>query len=127
MKSVVLLTTEEEYIAVSEVVKEIKFPYQLLISMGIKVPLPMKIKLDNMAAIWLANNSAVSERTKYIDTRAQFVRSFVMDEVVSIEFVKSAENTSDIMTKNQESVYFKSAQPKLVYNIEEMEKEKEKV
>ena len=50
-----------------------------------------------------------------------------MDEVVSIEFVKLAENTTDIMTKNQQSVHFKSAQPKLVYTIEDMEKEKKKV
>ena len=72
--------------------------------MGVTVPLPIKIKVDNMGAIWLANNGGVSERTKHIDTRSHFVRSFLMDEVVSIEFVKSAENTSDIMTNNQQSV-----------------------
>ena len=95
MKSVVLSTTEAEYVAVSEVVKEIKFLYQLLIS--IKIPLPIKIKVDNMGATWLANNSGVSARTKHIDTGAHLVRSFVMDEVVSIEFVKSAKTTSDII------------------------------
>ena len=46
-----------------------------------------------------------------------------MDELVTIEFVKLAETTSDIMTKNQQSVPFKSAQPKLVYTIDDMEKE----
>ena len=49
-----------------------------------------------------------------------------MDEIVSIEFVKSAETTSDIMNKNQLSIYFKSAQSKLVYTIEDMEKERRK-
>ena len=44
MKSVVLSITEAEYVAVSEVVKEIKVLYQLLRSMEIKVPLPIKIK-----------------------------------------------------------------------------------
>ena len=121
MKSVVLSTIEAEYVAVSEVVKEIKFLYQLLMSMEIKVPLLIKIKVDNVGAIWLANNSSVSERTKHVDTRAQ---SFVVDEVVTIDFVKLAENTSDIMTKNQQSVCFKSAQPKLVYTIEDMRKNK---
>ena len=87
-----------------------------------KVLLPIKIKVDNVGAIWLANNHGVSERTKHIDTRAHFVRSYVMDEIVSIEFVKSAENTSDIMTKNQQSVHFKSAQAKLVYTIEDIER-----
>ena len=51
---------EAKYVAVSEVVKEIKFLYQLLISMGTKVPLPIKIIVDNMGAIWLANNCGVS-------------------------------------------------------------------
>ena len=41
MKSVVLSTTEAEYVAVSEVIKEIKFLYQMLRSMEIKVPLPI--------------------------------------------------------------------------------------
>ena len=54
-KSVVLSTTEAEYVAVSEVVKEIKFLYQHLRSMEIKVPLPIKTEVDNMGAIWLAN------------------------------------------------------------------------
>ena len=42
MKSVVLSNTEAEYVAVSEVVKEIKFLYQCLRSLKIKVPLPIK-------------------------------------------------------------------------------------
>ena len=83
--------------------------------------LPIKINVDNVGAIWISNNSGVSERTKHIDTRAHFVRSFVMDEVVTIDFVKSAENTSDIMTKNQQSVHFKSAQPQMVYSVQDME------
>ena len=58
---------------VSEVVKEIKFLYQLLMPMGVKVPLPIKIIVDNMGAIWFANNSSVSERTKHIDVRAHFI------------------------------------------------------
>ena len=40
MKSVVLSTTEAEYVAVSEVVKEIKFLYQMLRSMEIKFHYP---------------------------------------------------------------------------------------
>ena len=122
MKSVVLPTTEAEYVAVSEVVKEIKFLYQLLRSMETKVPLLIKIIVDNMGAIWLANNSGVSERSKHIDIRANFVRSYIMDEVVTIDFVKSAENASDIMAKNQQSVHFKAAQPKLIYTVKDMEK-----
>ena len=41
-----------------------------------------------------------------------------------IDFVKSTENTSDIMMKNQQRVHFKSAQPKLEYMVRDMEEEK---
>ena len=74
MKSVVLSTTEAEYVAVPEVVKEIKFLYQMVRSMEIKVPLPAKVLVDNVSAIWLANNSSVSERTKHVDLRADCER-----------------------------------------------------
>ena len=98
MKSVVLSTTEAEYVAVSEVVKEIKFLYQMLRRMEIKVPLPIEVQVDNVGVIWLANNSSVSERTKHVDLRAHFVRDLIKDQVIEINFVKSAENDCDIMT-----------------------------
>ena len=84
MKSVVLSTTEAEYVAVSEVVKEIKFLYQTLRSMEIKVPLPIKVQVDIVGAIWLANSSSMSERTKHVDLRAQFVRDMIKDQVIEI-------------------------------------------
>ena len=64
--------------------------------------LPIKVQVDNVGAIWLANNSSVSQRTKHVDLRAHFVRDMIKDQVIEINFVKSAENDSDIMTKNQQ-------------------------
>ena len=43
---------------------------------------------------------------------------------MTIDFVRSSENTIDLMTKNQQSVHFKSAQPKLVYTVHNTEEEK---
>ena len=43
MRSVVLSTTEAEYIALSEVVKEIKFITQLLKTMNVNVEMPITI------------------------------------------------------------------------------------
>ena len=56
MKSVVLSTTEAEYMALSEVVKELKFIVQLLQTMNITVELPITVHVDNVGAIWLSNN-----------------------------------------------------------------------
>ena len=117
-----LSTTDAEYVAVSEVVKEIKVLYQMLRSMEIKVPLPIKVQVDNVGATWLANNSSVSERTKHVDLRAHFVRDMIKGQVIEINFVKSAENDSDIMTKNQQGQHCMYAESKLVYTVQEMNK-----
>ena len=82
MMSVALSTTEAEYVAVSEVVKEIKFLYQMLRGMEVKVPLPIKVHVDNAGATWLVNSSSVSERTKHGDLRAHFVRDMIKDQLL---------------------------------------------
>ena len=69
MKSVVLSTTEVEYMALSEEVKELKFIVQLLRTMNIEVELPITVHVDNVGAIWLSNNRTTSDRTKRIDIR----------------------------------------------------------
>ena len=51
MKIVVLPTTEAEYMALSEVVKELKFIVQLLQTMNIEVELPITVHVDNVGAI----------------------------------------------------------------------------
>ena len=56
MKSVVLSTTEAEYMALSEVVKELKFIVQFLQTMNIEVELSITVYVDNVGAIWLSNN-----------------------------------------------------------------------
>ena len=66
MKSVVLSTTEAEYMALSEVVKELKFIVQLLLTMNITVELPITLHVDNVGAIWLSNNRKTGDRTKHI-------------------------------------------------------------
>ena len=124
MKSVVLSTTEAEFVAVSEVVKEIKLLYQMLRSMDIKVPLPIKVQVNNVGAIWLANNSSVSERTKHVDLRAHFARDMIKDQVIEINFVKSPENDIDIMTKSQQGQHYIYAKFILVERVQEMNEKK---
>ena len=80
--------------------------------------------MDNVGAIWLANNSIVSERTKHVDLRAHFVRDMIKDQVIEINFVKSAENSSDIMMKNKQGQHYMYAKSKLMYTVQEMNEKK---
>ena len=80
--------------------------------------------MDNVGATWLANNSSVSERTKHVDLTALFVRDMIKDQVIEINFVKSAENDSEIMTKNQQRQHYMYAKSKLVYTVQEVNEKK---
>lgn len=99
-KSVTLSSSEAEYVAISELCAEIMFLKQVLEFLGIKVKLPIIVRVDNVGAIYLAHNATSGPRTKHVDIRYHFVRDYIEDGVIKILFVKSTDNDSDIYTKN---------------------------
>ena len=99
-KGVTLSSTEAEYVAISEAVKEVKFIYYLLRDFHIKVKLPIVIKTDNIGAMFMSENASTGVRTRHVDTRYHFVREFIEDGFIKVEFVRSVENDADIFTKN---------------------------
>ena len=123
MKSVVLSTTEAEYMALSEVVKELKFIVQLQQTMNVEVELPITVHVDNVGAIWFSNNRTTSDRTRHIDIRTSFVKEYQEDGKIIIEFVKSEDNEADIFTKNATNAIFQNHQKKLVWDESEVNKE----
>ena len=121
MKSVVLSTTEAEYMALSEVVKELKFIVQLLQTMNIEVELPITVYVDNVGAIWIQQQNH-NDRTKHTDVRTSFVKEYQEDGKIIIKFVKTEDNEADIFTKNTTNVIFQRHQKKLVWDKEEVNK-----
>jgi hypothetical protein len=99
-KSVTLSSAEAEFVALSEAAKEIKFVVQVLETIGVKVKLPIIIRVDNVGAIFMSENVSTSSRTRHVDIRYNYVREYVEEGFVKIIFVKSAENISDGFTKN---------------------------
>ena len=99
-RAVALSSSEAEFYALSEAAKEVKFILNLLNSFGVKVDLPLTIYVDNVGAIFMAENVSTSERTKHVDLRTSFVRRMVEDGEVKIMFVRSVDNHSDGFTKN---------------------------
>ena len=86
--------------ALSEVVKELKFIVQFLQTMNIEVELPISMYVDKVRAIWPSNNRTTSDRAKHIDIRTSFVKEYQEDGKRIIKFVKSEDNEADIFTKN---------------------------
>ena len=99
-KSVSLSSSEGEFYALAETAKEVKFIANLLLSIGIKVELPIVLHVDNVGAIFMTENASSSERTKHIDTRYWFVREMSDEGFVKVVFVPTKENKADTYTKN---------------------------
>jgi hypothetical protein len=58
-KGVTLSSTEAEYVAMSEAVKEVKFIYYLLRDIGIDVNSPIIVKTDNIGAMFMASDKDI--------------------------------------------------------------------
>ena len=123
MKSVVLSTREAEYMALSEVVKELKFIVELLQTMNIEVELPITVYVGNVGAIWMSNNRTTSDKTKHIDIRTSYVKEYQEEGKIIIKFVKSEDSEAHIFTKNTTNVIFQNHQKKLVWDKGKVNKE----
>jgi len=88
-------------VALSEAAKVIKFfIIQVLLSIGIEVELPVVVCVDNVGAIFMAENVSTSPRIKHVDVCYHFVREFVGEDFIKIIFIRTKDNRADIFTKN---------------------------
>ena len=93
----------------------------------VEVQLPIRVHVNNIGAIFLAENQNSSDRTKHIDTRYHFVRQYIRDETLMIEFVHSRDNDSDIFTKNTTSEIHHRHSEKLIWTREEYKLEASRI
>ena len=63
----------------------------------------MTVRVDNVGAIFLAENATTSQRTRHIDIRYKWVSEFIENGEIEVIFVKTLENDADIFTKNVSS------------------------
>ena len=68
--------------------------------MKIFVNYPVTVRVNNIGALFMANNIITASHTKHVDIRYKYVNEYVEDGIVKIIFVKSIDNDSDILTRN---------------------------
>ena len=93
-------TSEAEYVALLEVVKEVLFLRQVQEFMEPSMRVgAVNVFEDNEGAIKLATNKHASRRTKHIDVKLHLVRDASDARKVRVAYVRSEDQHADLLTK----------------------------
>ncbi|GJS89793.1 retrovirus-related pol polyprotein from transposon TNT 1-94 [Tanacetum coccineum] len=95
---VALSTTEAEYMALTEAVKEAIWLRGLLEELGVELN-TVAVNCDNQGAIHLSRNHVFHERTKHINVRYHFIREVLEAKTVEVLKVGTEHNAADALTK----------------------------
>ena len=60
-----------------------------------------------------------------VSQAVHFRFTLIFNKVIEINFLKSAENDSDILTKNQQGQHYMYAKSKLVYTVQDMNEKRD--
>ena len=92
-------TSEADYVASSEVVKQVLFLRQVheLMEPSMRVG-AVNVFEDNEGAIKLATNKHASRRTKHIDVKRHLVRDAFDARKVRVTYVRSEDQHADLLT-----------------------------
>lgn len=103
-----LSTTESEFLAACETVKEIIWLRRLICEIvESKCEKPV-LHVDNQSAIRLIKNPEFHQRTKHIDVKYCFIRENYNQGCFELKYVKSEEQLADILTKPLSKMKFAS-------------------
>ena len=103
---VALSTTEAEYTAATEAVKEALWLKGLISELGIPQKV-VDIHCDSSSAIYLSRNPAHHEKTKHIDIKLHFIRLEVLRATVKLQKIHTDKNVADMLTKPVTTAKFK--------------------
>ena len=98
IKMVTLSSTEAEYVAACEAVKEAAWLTHLFTWMGLS-PLRTRLLVDNQPAIHIAQNPVCHSRIKHIRLDYHYIREAVQSGLVDLEYIPTKEQLADITTK----------------------------
>eukprot|EP00043_Microstomoeca_roanoka_P020223 m.241544 g.241544 ORF g.241544 m.241544 type:complete len:1314 (-) comp17131_c4_seq62:277-4218(-) len=95
-----LSSAEAEYIALTEVTKDVLWLRCLMEELDLKQEEATPIYTDSKPAMDIANTTQMNKRTKHIDIRAHFIRDKIRDGIIRTEHLGTKEQPADALTKN---------------------------
>ena len=105
-QTVALSSTEAEYMALGDAVKELLWIKQLLHGLGLKSNTISKIYEDNEGCKLLSEHPVHHQRTKHIDIRHHFIRYHIQNKEVEIKSISTNYMIADMLTKSLNRVKF---------------------
>jgi hypothetical protein len=96
---IALSSTEAEYVAQTHAAKEAIWLRSFVSEIRGGEEKPLTVLCDNQGAIALAKDNKFHSRTKHIDLRYHFIREAVENGKISVKYIPTDENVSDIFTK----------------------------
>jgi hypothetical protein len=98
-KVVAASSCEAEYIAASTTACQGIWLSRLLGELQNQKPRAPKLLVDNKSAIHLIKNPVFHDHTKHIDTRYHLIRDYVEKDVLEVDYICTAAQLADLMTK----------------------------
>lgn len=111
--TVALSTCEAEFVSLTEATKEVLWYTYFLDELGVPYDTPV-VFTDSKAAMDWSKNACHHQRSKHVALKYFFVRDTVRDKLVKIQYVKTADNQADMLTKNVSSNIFAKLKPRLM-------------
>nr|GEX28708.1 ribonuclease H-like domain-containing protein [Tanacetum cinerariifolium] len=92
-------SAEAEYRSIAAATYEIMWIVKIMSDLNIKNLLPAELYCDNKAAMQIAANPVMHEKTKHFDLDVHFIREKVCSGLIKTAKVESKDNVADILTK----------------------------
>lgn len=97
--TVALSSTEAEYVAVCTAACQGVWLSRILKDVGKQQEGSVVIKCDNKSTIAMCKNPMYHGRSKHIDIKLHFIRELVTNNTIELEYVPTADQKADILTK----------------------------
>ena len=94
-----LSTMESEFISAARGVQDAMGCYYLVKELGMNMQLPMKLRMDNQAAITCIMNEASSSKTKHVDIKHKYIKDLYQRKIILPSYIPTTEMRADILTK----------------------------
>lgn len=121
--NVALSSSEAEYMCITSGFKETKYFINLM-QLEMKIPVtPVRTRIDNIGAGYMAEQSVTNKRTKHINLRYHYVREEIQEfHNFDLNYIDTKNNTSDIFTKPLDRGLFERHRNTLMSSVTRQER-----